>query len=463
MNFSVFGIILIALKLTSAFSDRVFRRDVPAEENLRDNWYNMDQELDGSHPDQGIAPAHFSINLHMEFPQPSREGEKMTPIVKNPMWIDKLAIIKAPPMMPTMLEDPVDDIIPINYRSRSMDRDAYQMMKIRRRRSTQQNTKKSTRQSDKKSKFKAWLESKMDKKLGEKISERFSKLKKPALNRQTRSVEQNHITESKEEEENRINRASNCSNCGGLNQACPFCHSPFLIGPIYPPRPQFIEIVNGEPRTYIPGSHPSSIVGASPRYIYDQLGHKYLERDGMLQILPPPIVDSPIVAIPPNYDYMQMLSETIQRYPHFHTSHRLEDGYLTDDLIQQTKDVLDLIKGLTKSQNYDKNHQKRHTHKYNANKDGVTETIVEEDELHALLMEDEQDFEKYLKQIGYNGDIGTFEMPNMETNDQNPVSQSIFYDTSMSASQLTVPSAKKPQHHTSGTTLKQGSQVYKHH
>ncbi|GAB0093281.1 hypothetical protein DMENIID0001_083630 [Sergentomyia squamirostris] len=423
MKISVIIVVLVGCgSVRGRYSDRYYRDvDEPVNNHL-DNWFNTDEDL----PLPDTPPTtHINVDLHLEIPQTPMKTGKMVPTLKNPMWIDKMAIIKPPAMCPFAAGEKRDSI---NYGiPMSLDQDSYEMPKVRQRRSAQQSNKKSPRNSEKKHKFKVWLE----KKLGEKFVDKLGKFKKGnPLSRQSRSVDQNVAADVK------TGQKDNCTICGGVNQACPMCHGPFIIGSMYPPRPQFIEIINGEPKTFIPGSQHTTYLGSQPRFIFDQLGHKYLERDGNLQILPPATFDSPIVTMPSSYDYMQTLYNILQRYPHFQTAHRLEEGELTDDPVKQTQDVFEFIKGLTQLKN---KAQKRHVQEYNlqapGGQDSTTETLVDEESLSAILMDQDEEFEKYLEKIGYTGEVEVFDGSNYQPENtgepSKPLSESIFYDNSM--------------------------------
>lgn len=141
-----------------------------------------------------------------------------------------------------------------------------------------------------------------------------------------------------------------CSVCGGGTVMAP--------PPLRPLIPQYIEFVNGQASAFSPISGRAAAAAVpplapSPRYIFDRLGHRYLEHEGNLKLLAPPHIDAgPIIGSaydggyrPVNFNQLENILDHNSEF--IDATNQADPGHLLQDPVELVMDALSFINDIT--------------------------------------------------------------------------------------------------------------------
>lgn len=130
------------------------------------------------------------------------------------------------------------------------------------------------------------------------------------------------------------------------------------------PRPIYVEFVKGEPVPYAASPNGQHDATEGPpqtpqpdRYVFDQMGHRYLERNGNLRLVAPqPIVinENENVGSPryqPTSQYTEVLEDILDHNQAIIKEINLNDGHLVSDPVDLTVDSLNFLHEITDQRN----------------------------------------------------------------------------------------------------------------
>lgn len=116
-----------------------------------------------------------------------------------------------------------------------------------------------------------------------------------------------------------------------------------------PPPPQYIEYVNGQREAYIPRYAPS-VMQQQPqksRYVFDRLGHRYLEHGGSLQLVKESSQPNPIVGGAAPYAYQRLEHILHHNREFIDATNKAGPNYLVQPPIELALETLKFMDDIT--------------------------------------------------------------------------------------------------------------------